>query len=128
MLFNEAEELEFGDEMYVTDGIGRTLTNKIVIKLAGPFTDGHSSKPVMLVRNVEDARVILYNLPDLVVKPPLPKEGETWIHRVEGGLRSRYIAGVTTNHVVLKASKERPDSRAHAMPLDDFVKAFKRKV
>lgn len=127
MLFSEADELEFGDEMYVTDGVGRVLTDKVVSKLAGPFMDGHSKKPVILVRNVEDQRVILYNLPDLVVKPPLPKEGETWVHRNDGVLRSRYVAGVTTNHVVLKASADRPDAKAHVLPISDFVRNFKRK-
>lgn len=104
MLFTEADMLEFGDEMYVADGVGRPLTNKIVAKLAGPFTDGHSKKP------------------------PMPKEGETWIHRVDGALRSRYVAGVTTNHVVLKASQERPDSKAHVIPLSDFVRTYKRRA
>lgn len=123
MLFIEGQRIDDGGEMLLTDGVGR-VTNKVVTKLAGPFRDGN--KYVMVVR-YDNGHVTLHNITDLVEKPPTPVEGDTWFHRVDGPSRSRYVAGVTSRHVVLKSDQGRPDNKAHVMALDEFVKAFQKK-
>lgn len=124
MLFTDALELRDDAELFLTDGVGRTLTDNIVTKVAGPYYNGISGAGVMLVRYKRDQKLHLHNLSDLVVKPEQPVEGETWVRRDGGAWR--YVAAVTEAHVILKHDSGRPDNKAYLMTLNEFVRVYKK--
>jgi hypothetical protein len=124
MIFAEAVELEEGAELFLTDGVGRTLTDHVVQKVSGPHLNGTYANPVMLVSHSKDQKLTLHNLSDLVVKPPKPVQGETWFRRTDGA--SRYVEAVTEPYVILKHDRGRPDSKAYLMTISDFLKTFKK--
>jgi len=129
MQIAEAEELNEGDEVYLLDGVGRINKESVVHYLAGPFKAGYSlsSSYVLVARNPRNSKAEVYNLSDLAAKPPVPKVGETWIHRVDGTLRTRYIDDVTERYVITKSDPGKPDSKAHLMTRDDLTTNFRRK-
>lgn len=128
MEVTEVRKLSTGDELFVRDGVGRIIKDNVVTFLAGPFENGSGARRnwVAVVRN-SDGNVKTYNLGDLAVKPPVPKIGEIWIHRVEGFGRTRYIDDVTDRYVITKSDYSKPDSKAHLMSISDFVARFKRR-
>lgn len=129
MNVDDARTLNQGDEICILDGVGRVSIGTGASFEAGPFTNGSgpSAKWVVLVRIAANGKLSLYNLTDLALKPPVPRVGETWIHRIDGHTRTKYVDGVTDRHVVLKANSGRPDNRAHIMSIEDFVKDFRKK-
>lgn len=129
MQFTEAEELSSGDDVYLLDGVGRINKGCVVQFLAGPFQNGSGvgSGYVLVARNPQTLKVATYNLSDLAVKPVNPKVGQTWIHRVDGWSRTRYVDEVTERYVITKSDAGKPDGKAHLMTMDFFLSNFRKK-
>jgi hypothetical protein len=125
MLNEEIRSLVTGDELFLLDGIGNKNPANVVTFVSGPHEDGMGvrRKWVALVR-LKDGKLGLYNTSDLAVKPPKPEEGETWVRHSD--MRHRYIAGVTKSFVILKGSAGQHNSRAHAMPMNDFLASYRK--
>jgi len=126
MQVSEARELTEGSQVFLLDGVGRINKDSVYDFVAGPFVDGPMNY-ALVVRNPKNQRILTYNIGDLAVKPPVPAVGEEWIHRVDGHSRLRYIDGVTDKYVITKTDRWKPNSKAHLMPLDDFVAKFRKK-
>jgi len=122
MLFSDAQSLNEGDEMFVTDGVGRA-THQVVTKLSGPYYNGFSSHGVLVVRD-ESNQVRVYNLGDLVIKPAVPVEGQTWVRKTDG--KSRYVAGVTDNFVIVKQSAGASNARAYVVEMSLFLTTYRK--
>jgi hypothetical protein len=126
MLVSEARELTEGSQVYLINGVGAINKDSFYDYVAGPFVDGPDNM-ALVVRNPKNNRIVTHNLGDLAVKPPMPAVGEEWIHRVDGYSRVRYIDGVTDKYVITKTDRWKPDSKAHLLPINDFVTRFRKK-
>lgn len=122
MLFNEAVDLQPGDELFYGDG---PMVRPDTIKyLAGPFDEGNGVRRVWKVAALSGDGILgFYSIQFLEKKPRIPVVGETWIRKSDS--RHRYVDGVTDKWVIVKQSQGAHNSRAYATLLEDFQKQFR---
>jgi hypothetical protein len=122
MLSEEARNLRTGDEIYFKELLGNV---SLVTFVSGPYAEGSGlRRKNLIVVRTEKQNLALVDIAMANVKPAAPVEGETW-YKV-GDDRSRYIAGVTDNFVILKGSQGSSNLRAHVLPMDTFLAAYRK--